>query len=72
MNYYAKVAATSGGIVCIFRYSPDPADYVQDIWNSRKNSWEFTNKLSMYLANGEPTLEMLTESEAKKAFPEAF
>ena len=37
-----------------------------------KNTWEKTDRLAEHLTYGEPTIEQISESEAKKAFPEAF
>lgn len=72
MKYYARVAATNGQIVCIYRYSLDYANYVQEIWIPSSQSWEETSRLEEHLAYGEPTVEEITETEAKQAFPEAF
>jgi hypothetical protein len=72
LKYYARVTATSGEIVCIYRYDLDYSNYVQEIWMPSKNTWEKTDRLAEHLTYGEPTIEQISESEAKKAFPEAF
>lgn len=72
MRYFATVRPTGGEIVCIYRFSPDPTNYVEEIWRPSKQSWVQTKVLTEDLIYGEPTIEEITESEAKKAFPEAF
>lgn len=72
MKYYAKLSANDDSVITIYRWNSSESAYAQDVWNKAENTWKETELLFEYLASGEPTIEEISENQAKSLFPAAF
>lgn len=72
MRYFAKLSINDNSVITIYRLNSSKTDYMQDVWNKSENTWKKTELLFEYLASGEPSIEEISENQAKSLFPEVF
>lgn len=72
MKYYAKLSINDDSVITIYRSNSSENAYTQDVWNKGEKTWKKTELLFEYLASGEPSIEEISENQAKSLFPEAF